>query len=449
MTNCTATYKEEQIDLKTLADAVNALWIVLAGCLCFLLQAGFGLLEVGSVRAKNSQNIMIKNLLDACVGAFAYFAFGYGLAYGDGNAVFGYSKFFLVGETDFVGFFFQFVFASSTATIVSGAVAERCRFRAYLIYSFMLTGFIYPVGTHWVWSPNGFLAAHVSDFAGGGAVHMVGGVAALSGAWILGPRIGRFEKDETTGKWISKPIPPHNQTLAALGAFILWMGFFPFNGASGLNIATPGGVTQTGRIIVVTVMAGASGGITLLCAGKIRLRRWDLGMVINGILSGMVSVCSCCNVIHPAIGIVMGCGGSLAFYAMSIAEEKFAIDDPLGASSLHCGSGAFGLIIGVGLLGDPLLGGEGLFYTGSFTKFLWQLFAGVIFFAWSFGTCSIMFYAMNKAGIFRVAKDSEIRGMDSGGAAYDMSSINDGKKIEMQRTASKNSWTVPAPPNAK
>ena len=165
-------------------------------------------------------------------------------------------------------------------------------------------------------------------------------------------------------------------------------------------------------------------------------------MVINGILSGMVSVCSCCNVIHPAIGIVVGCGGSLVFYAMSLVEEKFGIDDPLGASSLHGGSGAFGLIVGVGLLGDPLLGGEGLFYTGSFTKFLWQLLAGSLFFAWSFGTCSIMFYAMKKGGIFRVSKDSEIIGMDThhhGGAAYDMSSINDGKQLEMKN---KNSWLV-------
>jgi Amt family ammonium transporter len=206
------------------AEAINLLWILVAGIICFFLQAGFGLLEVGAIRAKNAQSAMIKNLMDACVAAIVYYLVGYGFAYGEnGNAFVGSGFYALYNTEDFIIWYFNYVFAGTTATIVSGAVAERCKFEAYLIYSSILSAIIYPIASHWIWSPDGWMFTRgVLDFAGGGAVHGVGGCAALMGAYILGPRIGKFTKDERTGKIIScNKISGHNLILSALGGFIL------------------------------------------------------------------------------------------------------------------------------------------------------------------------------------------------------------------------------------
>jgi len=415
-----------------LTATINGLWVLIAGVLCFLLQAGFGLLEAGSVRAKNAKNIMIKNLLDAAVAALAYWAVGFAFAYGEGgNPFIGLSFFFLKGTNDYIMWFFQFVFAGTTATIVSGAVAERCRFMAYIIYSFALTGFIYPVVAHWVWNADGFLYGKVYDFAGGGAVHGVGGAAAMAGAYFLGPRIGRFVKNEETGKVEPVEIPGHNLVLAALGGFILWFGFFPFNCASGANIVGFQAVIDTGRVAVVTTLAGATGAFTLLFYGRVCLKTWDMMLALNGLLAGMVATCSGVNAYEPPIALVVGASGSMVYYAQNwLFENVLHIDDPLGASALHMGAGFWGLLL-VGFLGSPdYLGDDrdliGIFYGGNGKQLGYNLYGMVVYFSWAFGTCAILFWTLNYFGRFRVSEEVELMGMDihhHGGHAYRLGSM--------------------------
>ena len=301
-----------------LSTSIDVFFVLVMGVICFLLQAGFGLLEVGSIRAKNAQNIMLKNLMDAAVAAISYYLFGYSIAYGkfsvfcyegtreyrnshsnvnftgaEGNGFIGGSSLLALrvdklSGVDYIYWYFNYVFAGTTATIVSGAVAERCQFRAYLVYSFTLAGFIYPVCSHWIWDSSGFLNGKVFDFAGGGAVHMVGGVAAATAAYILGPRKGKFIIDPDTGKKKPVTIPGHNMVLASLGALILWFGFFAFNGGSSYTIAGEAQFLATGRAVVVTTLGGAFGSFTLMIWGYLSSKHWDMSYAINGLLSGMV-----------------------------------------------------------------------------------------------------------------------------------------------------------------
>ena len=424
---------------------INSLWVFVAATLCFLLQAGFGLLEAGSVRSKNAQNIMIKNLMDAAVSAIAYWAIGFAFAFGEGgNPFIGTSYFFLKDAEDYyIIWFFHFVFAGTTATIVSGAVAERCRFRAYLIYSFALTGFIYPVVAHWNWHPDGFFYGKVLDYAGGGAVHGVGGAAAWSASYFLGPRIGKFVKNEETGKIETKHIPGHNLVLAALGGFILWFGFFPFNAGSSGDITD---VDTVGRVVVVTTLAGASGSFTLLLFGQWRYGHWDMMMALNGLLAGMVSTCSGVAYYDPWVAIIVGLTGALVYYGqINLFEYVLHIDDPLGASALHFGAGFYGMIL-VGFLGNPKYLGDdedlaGIFYGGNGTQLGWQLTAFATYFSWAFGTCSIMFFTLNRLGWFRVNAEVERMGMDihhHGGHAYRLGSMLQDQSISLAAHEVKN-----------
>jgi Amt family ammonium transporter len=416
------TFTDEDI-----VAAVNGMWILIAGVLCFMMQAGFGLLEVGMVRSKNAQNIMIKNLIDVAVAALSYYAVGYGIAYGEGGSPFlGKSYFFLNGMEDYIGWFFQFVFAGTTATIVSGAVAERCQFRAYLIYSAILTAFIYPVASHWIWSGDGWMAGKVLDYAGGGAVHGVGGTAALSAAWILGPRIGRFSYNEETKKWTSHKIPGHNLVLSALGGFILWMGFFPFNGGSGLDIGSLDGAQATGRVVIVTTLAGAAGGVTMLIFGRVKSGDWDMMLSLNGVLAGMIATCSGVNTFTPNVSLFVGFSGAFAYYLQDwVTENIFHIDDPLGAAALHMGAGFWGCLMSGLLANDEYVGEElaGLFYGGSISLLGWQIAAIAAYFSWAFGTCCIMFGTLKYLGWFRVDEEEELKGLDvthHGGSAYNI-----------------------------
>jgi ammonium transporter, Amt family len=292
--NMTATIANLQDQLDEMMTSIDAFFVLVMGMIVFMLQAGFGLLEVGSVRAKNAQNIMIKNLMDAAVTAMAYYLIGYSLSYGGGGNSFtgGTSLMALRADTitpiDNVYWYFNYVFAGTTSTIVSGAVAERCQFRAYLVYSFALSAFIYPIACHWIWDPSGFMYGKVYDFAGGGAVHMVGGTAAAVGAYILGPRHGKFRVDAVTGKTVPVSIPGHNATLAVVGTLILWFGFFAFNGGASYAIAGEAAFFATGRAVVVTTLSGASGGLVTMFWGRYATGTWNLSWTINGILAGMV-----------------------------------------------------------------------------------------------------------------------------------------------------------------
>jgi ammonium transporter, Amt family len=340
-----------------------------------------------------------------------------------------------------------------SATIVSGAVAERCRFKAYLIYSFFLSGFIYPVVSHWMWSPDGFLYGRVLDFSGSGAVHLVGGAAAMSGSVFLGPRIGKFKYHEDTKKWETVDIPGHNAVLAALGCFILWTGFFAFNGAACGAFFCPDYVT-TGRIVTVTMLAGSSGCLALLFYGAFRTGHWDLKLAMNGLLSGMVASCSGCNVMTPWASIVTGIAGAAGYYFQNwLFEFVLHIDDPVGASAVHMGAGIVGVIVPAFLAHSDWTTGPdqaGIFYGGTGKQLGWQIFAVVVYFVWAFGTCSIIFFTLDKFGMLRVSAEVELAGMDThhhGGRAYpkdlDMTVSN---KVDVMESSSEPADEVPKLP---
>jgi ammonium transporter, Amt family len=371
---------------------------------------------------------MIKNMMDACVGAIFYYLFGYGFAYGSGgNSFIGTDTFALRNNQDYIIWFFNYTFAATTATIVSGAVAERCQFGAYLVYSSALTAFIYPVASHWIWHTDGWMyQLGVLDFAGGGAVHGIGGAAALIAATMLGPRIGKYTVVDGTVVKVNK-IPGHNLVLSALGGFILWFGFFAFNAASGYNIVGEGAII-TGRVAIVTCLGGASGACTLLFYTRIREGTWDMMTSLNGLLAGMIATCSCCNVIEIWASLIVGPTGALVFYLSSyIIEYKLHIDDPLGASPLHMGAGFWGTIM-AGFLATPEFAGEGkegVFYGGGKQLGI-QIAAVLAYIGWTVATCVLLFGSLNYLQLFRVTKEEEIAGLDyhhHGGYSYVLKKI--------------------------
>jgi len=415
---------------KDLQGSIDQFFILVMGVICFLMQAGFGLLEVGSIRGKNASNIMLKNMMDASVSAVAYFFFGYSVAYGaDGNGFIGGGGLMTlpvneISNEDMIIWYFNYVFAGTTATIVSGAVAERCQFRAYLIYSFCLAAFIYPVCSHWIWSEDGFLNGKTYDFAGGGAVHMVGGAAAAMGSIFLGPRKGKFIFDKTKGKKVPVEIPGHSATLAILGTLILWFGFFAFNGGSSYTIATAPLYNDTGRAVVCTTLGGAFGGLTTMIWGYFVTKSWNVSWTINGLLGGMVAICSPANTMSPWAACILGVLGATATQGQVLLfEHVLFIDDPLNASAVHFAAGAVGMIW-VAFMGDPEYVSDefvGIFYGGS-AKFLGYQFWGMfVYTAWTVATSGIMFGTLKFLGWLRVSEEEEELGMDishHGGKAY-------------------------------
>ena len=344
-----------------LAHGLNSAYMLISAFLVFFMQAGFAMLCAGSVRSKNVMNILIKNVLDACVGCMAFYFFGWGVAYGvddDGEAssFIGAGSFFLAknkangGFSDWKGFIFQWAFAAAAATITSGAMAERTQFAAYLGYSFLLTAFVYPVVVHWVWDGNGWLTAWgepnslaVIDFAGSGVVHMTGGVAGLMGAIMVGPRTGRFGPD---GKAV--PMPGHNAALVVLGTFILWVGWYGFNPGSQLAIADYASAEVTARVAVITTLAAAAGGVSAMILHYALYKVWDLIAVCNGVLAGLVSITAGCPVIEPYAAVLAGAGGAVILWATGKLLLKLKIDDPLEAFAVHGACGAWAVIF-VGL----------------------------------------------------------------------------------------------------
>jgi Amt family ammonium transporter len=423
------------------------------------LQAGFALLEAGSVRSKNTKNILLKNLLDACIGAIIWWAFGMGIAYGDsgeaagnvfiGTATTGAGAFMAAGwgstESQYNGYtmsmwFFQYVFAAAAATIVSGAVAERAQLTAYLIYTCVITGFIYPIVAHWVWCNNGFLSGAFTtdrsltvlggclDFAGSGVVHMTGGLAALCAAAIIKPRIGRFDENGSPNA-----MPGHSSPFVVLGTFILWMGWYGFNPGSTLGITPAGYATVMARAAMCTTLSAASGGLTCVFIDRIFSKTYDVAMVCNGILAGLVSITAGCALVLPWAAFLIGILGALVYYASHHLMLKLHIDDPLDAASVHGACGFWG-VFAVGLFAYPeytSMGWDtdgletasycGLFY-GCGMLFAAQLVALLIEISWVGGLSCGLFWGMRLAGILRVPEEMEMAGMDvskHGGSAYD------------------------------
>merc|ERR1719402_541668 len=334
------------------------------------MQCGFAFLEAGSVRSKNTVNILIKNILDAFIGGVSYWAIGWGLAYGGGGNPFcGGSEFFgyQLDHDLYAKWFFQFVFAATAATIVSGAIAERCQFAAYFVYSIIITGLVYPPVSHWAWDGGrdmtwnvtydngttvtmsgnvgaGWLnSSHYKDFAGSGVVHLLGGTCALVGCYFMGARKGRFNKQ-------GNPIdmPGHSVPLAALGGFILIFGFLAFNGGSQAQInSSPGDGAVVGLAIVNTILGGCSGGLTVLFINRfiIKGHKWSFLMTLNGALAGMVALCAGCDSYEPWASLIVGCGAGACFLGAHLLMLKFQLDDPLDAVAVHGAGGLWGLLV--------------------------------------------------------------------------------------------------------
>ena len=331
-------------------SAVNTIWVLVGAALVFFMQAGFAMVETGFTRAKNAGNIIMKNLMDFCIGTPVFWLVGFGLMFGAGNGFIGkiggiateahYGSGMLPDGVPFWAFLiFQTVFCATSATIVSGAMAERTKFLSYCVYSLMISLVVYPVSGHWIWGGGFISQMGFHDFAGSCAVHMVGGVAALIGAIILGPRIGKYTKD---GK--SKAIPGHNLTVGALGVFILWFCWFGFNGASTVSMEGDA-IVSAGKIFVTTNLAAAVATVTVMIITWVRYKKPDVSMSLNGSLAGLVAITAGCDTVSPTSAAIIGiASGFIVVFGIEFIDKVLKIDDPVGAVGVHGLNGAFGTL---------------------------------------------------------------------------------------------------------
>ncbi len=399
--------------------AVDYVWVLLCGFLVMFMQAGFACVESGFCRSKNVTNLLTKNLMDFVVGSLAYWAVGYGLMLGaDKAGLIGTSGFFLAGDgydvDNYLTFFWQMVFAATAATIVSGAVAERLKFQAYLGYAAALCLFIYPVFGHWAWG-GGWLSSlpfgiGFADFAGSGVVHAVGGIVGLAGALVLGPRFGKYDKN---GK--PRVIPGHSLTLAALGTFILWFGWFGFNPGSTFSAHH----LRTAVIAVNTTLAASAASLTALILILMRTGKYDVGMALNGALAGLVAITAPCAWVNATSAVIIGAiAGGLVIASVLFLENR-GLDDPVGAVSVHGTCGIWGLIA-VGLFADGTYGNysteppfvKGLFFGGGVDQLIAQLIGAGALILWAFVTGYVVFKVMDAAFGIRVSPKEEIQGLD-------------------------------------
>lgn len=399
-------------------SALNTIWVIVGAALVFFMQAGFAMVETGFTRAKNAGNIIMKNLMDFCIGTPAFWIVGFGLMFGGTGAFIGsiggiaeeanYGTSMLPDGVPFYAFLiFQTVFCATAATIVSGAMAERTKFSAYCVYSFVISLLIYPISGHWIWGGGWLSQLGFHDFAGSTAVHMVGGVAAFVGALILGPRIGKYDKN---GK--AKAIPGHSLTLGALGVFILWFCWFGFNGASTVSMEGEAVVTA-GKIFVNTNLAAAVSSCAVLLITWIRYKKPDISMTLNGTLAGLVAITASCDTVSPVSAAIIGIiAGFVVVFGIEFIDKVLKIDDPVGAVGVHGLNGALGTIC-VGLFSDGTgTEGLGLFTGGGFHLLGVQLLGMVAVIAWVAVTMTVVFQVIKHTMGLRVSEDEEIAGLD-------------------------------------
>ena len=419
------------MSLEEILSAVNgevfSVWFLIGAALVFWMQAGFAMVETGFTRAKNAGNILMKNLMDFCIGTVVFILIGFGLLLGEDLVGIigkpGFDIFTDYANFDWSNFVFNLVFCATTATIVSGAMAERTKFLSYCVYSAVISAVIYPIEAHWTWGGGWLASLGFHDFAGSNCIHMVGGICALIGAAMLGPRIGKFTKKD--GKVVKvNAIPGHNITIGCLGVFILWLGWYGFNGAAATT------VEELGSVFVTTTIAPAVATVVCMIFTWIKYGKPDVSMCLNASLAGLVAITAGCDVVDALGSIVIGAvAGLLVVFGVWLLDYKLHVDDPVGAVAVHCMNGIWGTIA-VGLFatetapafargyGDGVnfganqIVGEGLFYGGGFKLLGTQLLGVLATAAFTAVTITLTFLAIKKIFGLRVSREEEIVGLD-------------------------------------
>ncbi len=410
----TASAAEEGPTVELLDQGLNTVWVLIAAFLVFFMQAGFGMVEAGFIRAKNACNILTKNFLDFCMASLGFFLIGYGLMFGDGNAFIGTKGWCLTGLEPTVSglplyafWLFQAAFCGAAATIVAGGMAERMKFPAYLIYSFIISAIIYPIIGHWIWGGGWLANMGFADFAGSTVVHTVGGVAALMGTAIMKPREGKYDAE-------GKPnvLAGHSIPLASLGVFILWFGWFGFNAGSTLSV---GDGTAIGRVAMNTNLAAAAGGILAMLTVWKRFGKPDLSMAMNGALAGLVAITAPCAYVSPWAALAIGAVAGFVVVRGVELLDRFRIDDPVGAVPVHGMCGILGTL-SVGIFGQASLGlkYEGLIYGGNPTQLGIQALGSLSAVVFVVVCMGAVFKLIDATIGLRVSRDEELRGLDIG-----------------------------------
>jgi Amt family ammonium transporter len=403
----------EEAGISVSVVGVNTLWVLISAFLVFFMQAGFGMVEAGFIRAKNASNILTKNFLDFCVACIGFFIFGYAFMYGQGNDFIGSQGWCLMGAKSsaniplFAFWLFQAAFCGATASIVAGGMAERMKFGAYFVFSFIISSFIYPVVGHWIWGGGWLAKLNFVDFAGSTVVHIVGGFSALVGTIILKPRLGKYNPD---GK--PKVIAGHNIPLASLGVFILWFGWFGFNAGSTLSV---GDGSLIGRIALNTNLSAVSGALSALLVIWVFFKKPDLSMMMNGSLAGLVAITASCAFVEPWAAILIGAIAGILVVVSVVLLDKLQIDDPVGAVPVHAVNGLFGTLA-LGIFGQKALGlaNDGLAYGGGWTQFGIQAMGASVVIIFVVISMTIIFKLIDTVIGLRVSKESERKGLDIG-----------------------------------
>lgn len=404
--------------LKQVNGEIFAVWFLIGAALVFWMQAGFAMCEAGFTRAKNAGNIIMKNLMDFCIGTVMWFICGASLMLGEDTlngfaGSFSFDVFTSYASFDYSAFVFNLVFCATTATIVSGAMAERTKFSSYCIYSAVISAIIYPIEAHWTWG-GGFLAQWgFHDYAGSNCIHMVGGICALIGAYILGPRIGKFERDESGRVIKVNAFPGHNLVIASLGVFILWLGWYGFNGAAATDVPT------LGSVFLTTTVAPAVATVVCMIYTWVKYKKPDVSMCLNASLAGLVAITAGCDVTDCAGAAVIGAvSGVLVVFGIWFNDNVSHIDDPVGAVAVHMLNGIWGTLA-VGLFAAESAPGfasagieEGLFYGGGLTQMIKQIGGIAVTALWAAAAITVTFIAIRSLFGLRVSEEEEIVGLD-------------------------------------
>mgnify|MGYP003397201310 FL=1 len=410
-----------ELVMEAASAEVFGVWFLIGAALVFWMQAGFAMVEAGFTRAKNTGNIIMKNLMDFCIGTVVFILIGFGLLMGEDLFGFigkpGFDLFTSYADFDFSSFVFNLVFCATTATIVSGAMAERTKFLSYCIYSAVISALIYPIEAHWIWGGGWLAQIGFHDFAGSCAIHMVGGISALIGAKILGPRIGKFKKDKS-GKVVKvNAFPGHSIALGSLGVFILWLGWYGFNGAAATSME------QLGSIFLTTTIAPAVATVVCMIFTWIKYGKPDVSMCLNASLAGLVAITAPCDVTDALGAIIIGAvAGLLVVFGVWLLDHVLHIDDPVGAVAVHCMNGIWGTLA-VGLFATDTAPGysianasgetlTGAFYGGGFELLGLQFVGFISVAAWTAGTITITFLVIKAIVGLRVDREEEILGLD-------------------------------------